>query len=102
MVKAELEPPQQTYEEWETSMLRGYEGMHESWRAVENWLYPGRDNVTYCKRDVVYHVCPANYERLYGGAGSHDLSVTDMERGCLMCGDKVPEGIKMIMLLGKL
>jgi hypothetical protein len=76
--------------------------MDKSWREVDNWLYPGRDNVTFCNRDVVYHVCRANYERLQGNPPNAHSSVVSMERGCLICGDKVPEGIKMIMLLGKL
>jgi hypothetical protein len=93
---------EQPFEEWKAEILTDYERTKTSWRVVGDWLYPGKENNIYFGSDVVYHVCPANHQRLISNLSGVDSGVANMEKGCNMCGAEVPEGTKMIMLLGKL
>jgi hypothetical protein len=92
----------QTYEEWENMLLHHPLWRNSSWRSVGNWLYPSKTNAVYRHKDVVYHVCRANYDSLHSIEEGYSDSITGLDEGCHTCGDGVPDGIKMIMLLGKL
>ncbi len=95
----------QTLQEWKDMMFDGYTRDTGSWRVAGDWLYPGTGNRSFSQQDVAYHVCEANYEILRGECTTkrrYNSSISPIEEGCARCGDKIPDGIKMIMLLGKL
>ncbi len=115
MEKDEIEP-YKTWEEWEREMLDGYDTSKRyqsktpsAWLAIGHWLYQSKENGAY-RECVTYHVCKTNWKRNYQnitptaecGDTAAASSLANIERGCLLCGEKVPDGFKMIMLLEKL
>jgi hypothetical protein len=107
-----LSEPDLTYEEWEKEMLNDFDPSLDhsdnlSWYALGNWLYSTRRNTCYYGVATVYHVCQGNYRRLNADlfpekGKSHANPIAEIEAGCLLCGAKIPDGMKMVMLLEKL
>ena len=103
-----------TWEEWERDMLDGYDtskryekGRIPTWLSLGNWLYPAKEYSAYEKDKstyVVYHVCKKNYEKQHNKIteGKMHPSIAPLETGCLLCGEKVLDSFKMIMMLERL
>lgn len=100
-----------TFEQWSGHLLSAYNSQEPGerhWFAVGDWLINSKENNAYKEERVGYHVCMGNYQRMYATElGIKNplhiaASVTDIEEGCLMCGEYMPDGIKMIALLEKL
>ena len=101
-----------TWEEWERDMIddhdtsKCYDGRIPTWLSLGSWLYPAKENNAYRSDKsihVVYHVCKKNYERHYGNATTKaEPPIASIEIGCQLCGEKVPDGFKMIMMLERL
>lgn len=103
--------PYQTFEEWSVKIHHEYEGQEvgeRAWISVGDWLLNAKENNAYTNERVAYHVCRGNYQRIYATelgiktARITASSVSDIEEGCKMCYEPMPDGIKMIALLEKL
>lgn len=98
----------QTYEEWRDELIHEYsKDQRSSWLSIGEWLYNAKDNGVYRNSNVIYHVCEENYKRMFAFELNLNItsvveSISKLEEGCLMCGAKVPDGVKMIALLEKL
>lgn len=101
-----------TYDAWKFSLTDGYsrecrEDGDTAWICIDEWLFNAKENRVYDRENVAYHVCLANYNRIYHrdpNESNYNMtpSISDIEKGCLMCGTPMPDGTKMIALLEKL
>lgn len=107
----EVEPTNlTTFEEWYDRFFAGYDGQevgNRAWIRVGDWLLNAKENDAYREERVGYHICRGNYERLYARElglkrNNSGSSVSDIEEACGLCGEAMPDGIKMIALLEKL
>lgn len=81
----------QTYETWVLETNRIID-INERWDRIGEWAYPNKRNPNTV---VFFHACPSSM-------GKNNGVQTLREDKCHTCGTPVPDGIKMIALLGKL
>ena len=104
-----------TYQEWRTDLLSTYinedtQMGNRTWFAVGDWLINAKENTTFTDHAMAYHVCRDNYIRMHHKSGSakdrrcrdRHPSVAAIEEGCLVCGEAIPDGIKMVAMLEQL
>ncbi len=72
-----------TYEQWEKGLN------HDKWDNIGVWSFPNKSNDSY--QNVFYHYC--------GSEGKRSIDSMYLSDTCSMCGEEVPEGIKMIVML---
>ena len=73
-----------TFEEWEKGLN------HHKWDRIGVWSFPNKSNSSY--RNVFYHYCGDTQKT----RGLNSVYLSDR---CDRCGEEVPEGIRMIVML---
>ena len=81
-----------SFEGWRQAAINQCELSTTQWKAIGDWMYPTKENISF--REVFVHLCVERKTR----ERSIDYSFNE----CKCCGEKVPDGIKMIALLEKL
>jgi hypothetical protein len=88
-----------TREEFEDahSWLAGeYTSAH--WNRIDAWIFPTKDNNM--RSQVYYHVCDGNRKTAdHIVKGSANISLRLDPDECKACGAKVPDGLKMVVML---
>lgn len=82
----------ETYKAWVSRIKNIYAdpSLQYDWKAVGDWLYSTRENSVY--KGAFFHLC----ETVYDGDGHAARNLHDVK--CI-CGEEIPEGLKMICLL---
>ena len=78
------------YKNWAQTVRRRV-ARNENWKRVGTWMYPTRENGRWA--ELFYHICRTNFDLENTPDG---VKMTD---DCCACGEKVPDGLKMVVLL---
>lgn len=69
-----------------------------NWNVLDDWAYSTKGH--YGKDLNLYHLCTGSHVRYLDPPGPRDSEVTSIDdKNCVSCGDLVPDGIKMIVML---
>ncbi len=87
----------EAFEKWLSRISYNIDRLNSSWSRVGEWAFPSKDSSL---QEIFFHLCEGSWKRA-NVDGDNSASAMNGE-ACHTCGVKVPDGIKMISLLGKL